>query len=65
MPPGDARTITLTRKHPFSTGEYNTIGPVSESGESCQAIELAHIVTPQVAAGYDPIVTVQALVRRW
>ena len=46
IPPGDARTITVTWKHPFATGEYDIIGSVSESGEGGQAIELGHIVIP-------------------
>jgi len=46
IPAGDARTITVNWKHPFATGEYDTIGSVSESGESRQAIELGHIVVP-------------------
>jgi hypothetical protein len=46
IPPGNARTITVTWKHPFATGVYNIIGAVSESGDSGQAIELGHIVIP-------------------
>jgi len=46
IPPGDARTITVTWKRPFATGEYDTIGSVAESGDSPQAIELGHIVLP-------------------
>jgi len=46
IPPGDARTIAVTWKHPFATGEYDIIGAVSESGDSGQAIELGHIVIP-------------------
>ena len=44
--PGDARTITVTWKHPFATGEYEIIGSVAEPGDSVQAIELAHVVLP-------------------
>jgi len=44
--PGDARTITVTWKHPFATGAYEIIGSVAEPGESLQAIELAHVVIP-------------------
>ena len=46
IPPGDVRTIAVTWKHPFATGEYDIIGAVSESGDSGQAIELGHIVIP-------------------
>jgi len=46
IPPGDARTITLTWKHPFASDDYNIIGAVSEPGDSSQAIELGHIVIP-------------------
>ena len=46
IPPGDARTITVTWRHPFATGHYDIIGAVSESGDSVQAIELGHIVMP-------------------
>ena len=46
IPPGDARTIAVTWKHPFETSEYDIIGAVSESGDSGQAIELGHIVIP-------------------
>jgi len=46
IPPGDARTITVTWKHPFASGEYDIIGSVSEAGENGQAIELGHIVIP-------------------
>jgi len=46
IPPGDARTITVTWKHPFATGEYDIVGSVSEPGDSGQAIELGHIVIP-------------------
>ena len=44
--PGGSRTITVTWKHPFPTGQYDVIGSVSESGDSPQAIELAHVVIP-------------------
>ncbi len=44
--PGDARTITVTWKHPFATGQYEIIGSVAEPGDSLQAIELAHVVVP-------------------
>ena len=46
IPPGDARTIVVTWKHPFATGDYAIIGAVSEPGDSGQAIELGHIVIP-------------------
>jgi len=46
IPPGDARTITVTWKHPFATGEYDIVGSVAEPGENRQAIELGHIVIP-------------------
>jgi len=46
IPPGDARTITMTWKHPFATGDYAIVGAVSEPGDSGQAIELGHIVIP-------------------
>jgi hypothetical protein len=46
IPPGDARTITVTWKHPFASGEYDIIGSVSESGDRREAIELGHIVIP-------------------
>lgn len=47
--PGSARTITVTWKHPFATGEYDVVGSVSESGESAQDIELGHIVIPHTS----------------
>lgn len=46
IPPGDARTVTVTWKQPFATGEYDIVGAVSEPGDSGQAIELGHIVIP-------------------
>jgi hypothetical protein len=46
IPPGDSRTITVTWKHPFATGDYAIIGSVSEPGNSREAIELGHIVIP-------------------
>ena len=54
--PGDARTIRLTWKHPFATGEYDVIGSVSESGESLQAIELAHVVIPHTPTAAAAVV---------
>ena len=49
IPAGDARTITVTWKHPFATGEYGIVGSVSEPGDSSHAIELSHIVIPHTA----------------
>ena len=46
IPPGDARTVSVTWKQPFATGEYDIVGAVSEPGDSGQAIELGHIVIP-------------------
>ena len=56
IPPGDARTITVTWKHPFATGEYGIVGSVSEPGESRQAIELGHIVVPHTPTTAQAIV---------
>ena len=56
IPPGDARTITLTWKHPFASGEYDVIGSVSESGNSLQAIELGHIVIPHTPTATAAVV---------
>ncbi len=49
IPSGDARTITVTWKHPFATNEYGIIGSVSEAGDKRQAIEMGHIVIPHTA----------------
>ena len=43
---GASRTITVTWKHPFASGQYDIIGSVEESGNSPQALELAHVVIP-------------------
>ena len=56
IPPGDARTIAVTWKHPFATGEYDIIGAVSESGDSGQAIELGHIVIPHTPTSAAAVV---------
>lgn len=56
IPPGDARTITLTWKHPFATGDYDIIGAVSEPGDSGQAIELGHIVIPHSPTAASAVV---------
>ncbi len=56
IPPGDARTITVTWKQPFATGNYDIIGAVSESGDSSQAIELKHIVMPHTPAAAAAVV---------
>jgi len=56
IPPGDARTITVTWKHPFATGNYDIIGSVSESGERREAIELGHIVIPHTPTTAEAIV---------
>lgn len=56
IPPGDARTVTVTWKHPFATGEYDTVGAVSEPGDSGQAIELGHIVIPHTPTTAQAVV---------
>ena len=56
VPPGDARTITVTWKHPFATGDYGVVGSVSEPGDSLQAIELSHIVIPHTPTTTQAIV---------
>jgi hypothetical protein len=54
--PGAARTITVTWKQPFATGDYDIIGSVSEPGDNLQAIELAHVVNPSTPTSAAAVV---------
>ena len=54
--PGEARTITVTWKHPFATGTYDVIGSVAEPGDSLPAIELAHVVVPSTPTAAAAVV---------